>query len=89
MKSYVYILESLKNKSYYIGCSKDIEKRLKQHNNGQVKATKYKRPYCLVFSQEYLNIDLAHKVELKIKSWKRKDFIEKIIREKKIKYTGQ
>ncbi len=89
MKGYLYILESQKNGSYYIGCSKNVDKRLKQHNSGQVKATRYKRPYKLVFKQEFDSIDIAHKAELKIKSWKRKDFIEKIISDGYLKIMGQ
>lgn len=88
MKGYLYILKSQKNSSYYIGCSTNVIERVKQHNNGQVKSTKYKRPYKLVFKQEFDNIDIAHEVELKIKSWKRKDFIEKIVRDQKIKIMG-
>ena len=89
MKSYLSILRSLKNGSYYVGSTSDIETRLRFHNSGQVKATKYKRPYKLVFKQEFNDIDTAHRVELKIKGWKRKDFIEKIIKDGKIKFTGQ
>lgn len=89
MKAYVYILQSIENYSYYIGSSTNVWNRLKQHNNGQVKSTKYKRPYKLVFYQEFDNIDIARKIEYKIKSWKRKDFIDKIIRDKKIKIAGQ
>ena len=89
MKSYLYILQSLKNNSYYIGSTSNLNKRLKFHNSGYVKATKYRRPYKLVFKQEFDNINIAHKAELKIKSWKRRDFIEKIIKDGKLRITGQ
>lgn len=89
MKSYLYIIKSLKSGSYYVGSTSDIETRLRFYNSGQVKATKYKRPYQLVFKQEFDNIDAVHQAELKIKSWKRKDFIEKIIKDGKMKFTGQ
>jgi putative endonuclease len=87
MKGFVYILQSLKNNSYYIGSSSKPEERFKQHNKGFVKATRYKRPYKLVFKQEFKDIEIAKKIELKIKRWKRRDFIVKIIEDGEIKTT--
>jgi len=37
----IYIIQSLKDKGYYIGICEDIEKRLLKHNSGGVKSTKY------------------------------------------------
>ena len=84
----VYILQSEKNHSYYIGSAKNIQSRLKQHNNGNVASTRYKKPYKLVFSQEFPTKEDAQRNEKKIKSWKRRDFVERIISDGKIKYTG-
>jgi predicted GIY-YIG superfamily endonuclease len=39
----------------------------------------------LVFTQQYNTLADARKIENKIKSWKRKDFIEKIVRDGRIK----
>ena len=72
------------SKSYYIGSTLNIKKRLYQHNHGQVESTKNKRSYKLVFHQEFSNIKIANKIEHKIKKWKRRDFIEKIIKDGKI-----
>jgi len=88
MEGNLYIIESIKNKSYYIGSAKDVERRVGQHNSGNVKATKYKRPYKLVFSQSFNTIEKAREAERKIKKWKRSDFIEKIIRDGKMKSVG-
>lgn len=86
--AFVYILHSLKSNSYYVGSTLNVNRRIKQHNSGNVASTKYKRPYKLIFSQEFKDIQQARKVEKKIKSWKRRDFIEKIIEDGYIKYTG-
>ena len=83
--AYVYILKSIKSNSYYVGSTKDINRRIKQHNAGNVTSTKYKRPYKLVFSQEIIDIKQARQIERKIKNWKRRDFIEKIIKDGYIK----
>ncbi len=52
---YVYILQSLKNNSLYIGYTSDLRKRLKEHNSGKSKATKPFRPYKLIFYEAFLN----------------------------------
>ncbi len=44
---YVYILQSLKDDSYYTGFTLDVEARLKKHNNGSVEYTSTKRPFKL------------------------------------------
>lgn len=61
---YVYILQSLKNKSLYIGYSTDIKTRFFQHNNGESKATKPFRPYKLIYYESFLNMkDAKHREE--------------------------
>lgn len=52
---YVYILQSLKNSSLYIGYTSDLKKRLKKHNSGQSQATKPFIPYKLIFYEAFLN----------------------------------
>ncbi|MGB9706496.1 MAG: GIY-YIG nuclease family protein [Microgenomates group bacterium] len=52
---YVYILQSLKDGSFYIGYSLDLKRRLKKHNAKQVRSTKDKAPYKLIYYEAYLN----------------------------------
>jgi len=52
---YVYILQSLKNKSFYIGYTADLKKRFEEHNSGESKATKPFIPYKLIFYEAFLN----------------------------------
>lgn len=59
---YVYILQSSKDQSFYIGYTTDLKKRLTEHNNGSSLATKYKRPYKLIFYEGFLDrIDAKHR----------------------------
>ncbi|MEK7542989.1 MAG: GIY-YIG nuclease family protein [Patescibacteria group bacterium] len=46
---YVYILRSKVDKSYYVGFSEDLRKRLKDHEWYDVKSTKSKAPYDLIW----------------------------------------
>lgn len=65
---YVYILKSLKDNSLYIGYTADLKKRFSDHNNGLSLATKYKRPYKLIFYEAFLDrIDAKHR-EVYLKS---------------------
>jgi putative endonuclease len=84
MKGYVYILRSLKTNRYYIGSTNDIKRRIQEHQQGRTKATKYLLPIELKFYQQYESLTLARKIEYKIKKLKRKDIIDKIIKEKNI-----
>lgn len=51
---YVYILQSEKDKSLYIGYSPDLKKRLVKHNKNQVTSTKHKTPFKLIYYEAYL-----------------------------------
>jgi len=86
MNGILYILQSEKTGKYYVGSTSDLDRRLKQHDIGHTPTTKRLGLMKLVFSQKFDNLDTARKVERRIKSWKRKDFIEKIIQEGKIKF---
>jgi len=61
---YVYILQSLKNESFYIGYTTDLKKRVREHNNGQSLATKPFRPYRIIFYEAFLDrIDAKNREE--------------------------
>ncbi|MBI2267950.1 MAG: GIY-YIG nuclease family protein [Candidatus Blackburnbacteria bacterium] len=62
--NYVYILQSLKNNSLYIGYTANLKKRFKEHNNGKSLATKPFRPYKLIFYEAFINrIDAKNREE--------------------------
>jgi predicted GIY-YIG superfamily endonuclease len=80
VKGYLYILKSGKNGRYYVGSSINPERRLlEKHNKGLVAATKYLVPWKIVFKQEYGEIKIARQVEYKLKTFKSKVILEKII----------
>jgi putative endonuclease len=76
---YVYILQSQKNKSFYIGYSSDLKKRLKEHNKGKSKATKPYTPYKLIFYEAFLNRIDAKNREKYLKSGYGRRTIKKLL----------
>jgi len=50
---YVYLLQSLKNKSLYVGCTSDLRKRFKEHNQGNSYHTKKYLPWKLIYYEAY------------------------------------
>ena len=76
---FLYILESLKDGSYYVGSCNDIDARLGRHNNGYVKSTKSFIPWRLVYTEKYDTLSLARKRESQIKSWKSRFAIDRLI----------
>ena len=78
---YVYLLQSNKDNSFYIGYTKDLRKRFSQHNNGLSKATKYKRPYRLLFYEAFLSSRDAKQREKYLKSGWGFRSIKKLLRQ--------
>ena len=50
---YVYVLKSLKDGNLYKGSTRDLKARVERHNNGQVTATKNRRPLKLIYYEAY------------------------------------
>lgn len=80
MKAFLYILQSNSGR-YYIGSTNDLKRRLDQHARGHTSTSKRLNTTRLVFFQEFSSLVDARKQEQKIKRWKRKDFIDKIVRD--------
>jgi len=80
MTHFVYILQSLKDDSYYVGSTNDLEDRFKRHNEGRVNYTKSKRPWKLVYYEEHPDRSSAVQRENEIKGRKRRAFIEELVR---------
>lgn len=80
MKFYIYVLKSEKDNSYYVGSTSSIEQRIKTHNSGNVISTRKKRPWTLIYKEEYLTLKEAIQRERRIKSWKKRRAIERLIK---------
>jgi putative endonuclease len=69
MKYYVYILKSLKDFNHYTGISSDPNKRLLQHNAGKTSSTKSRRPFILIYSEQWNSRVEARNREKYLKSY--------------------
>lgn len=85
MGGFVYILESERNGSFYIGSTIHIDVRLFEHNDGRVIATRFRRPWRLVLKKYYPTIQQARRVEYRIKRLKNRKIIEQMIEDQDIR----
>ena len=84
---FVYILQSLKDYRYYIGSTINLNNRLKHHLSGGTPSTKRFGGVELIFKQEYKTLKEARYIEKRLKKLKRKDYLDKIIKDGFIKIT--
>lgn len=72
MSFFVYIIEC-SDKTYYVGCTNGLERRLKQHNESKWGAhyTKIRRPVTLKYSEQFETLIEARRREAEIKGWRR------------------
>ena len=80
----MYILRSLKNDTFYIGSTNDIDRRIIQHNTGKSIYTSEVMPFEIVFKQSFPTLKEARKAEYWLKRQKDKNLINKLIIEGKI-----
>jgi putative endonuclease len=67
---YLYILRSKKDGNHYVGITSDLEKRLKYHNSGQVRSTKRRIPFNIIYSEKFDSVVEARVREVYLKSYK-------------------
>lgn len=78
---YTYVLYSLIDRGFYKGYSKNVDKRLIQHNNGEVKSTKYRRPMKLIYFEACLDARDARRRERYFKTHYGRMFLAKRLKE--------
>lgn len=70
--AWMYILECCDN-SYYVGSTKDLKRRLSQHQEGLGSNYTSKRlPVKLVYFEEYNRVDEAFYREKQVQGWSRR-----------------
>jgi putative endonuclease len=77
---YIYIIKSISYGNRYIGSSKDIVERLKEHNQGKCRYTKGRKPWKLIYQESFVNRSQAMQREKILKSGKGREFLDKILK---------
>ena len=80
MADTVYILQSEKKGSYYIGSTADLKQRLQRHNRGRSRYTKRGLPWKLVHTEQFDTRAQATQRERQIKKRKSREYIEALVR---------
>ncbi len=75
----VYVLRSLKDGKHYTGYTNDLQRRMKEHNSVKTESIKRRRPFELVYSEEFLDINEAKQREKYFKTGKGREELKKIL----------
>jgi predicted GIY-YIG superfamily endonuclease len=71
MGFWVYILRCV-DRSYYVGHTEDLEKRIGEHESGLVRGwTQRRRPVRIAYAEEFPTREEALAAERRIKGWRR------------------
>jgi putative endonuclease len=76
---FVYLIQSSIDRTFYIGYTENLKKRIIEHNQGKTKSIKNKIPYKLIYFEAYSNKTLARKRELELKnnSYRKKELLDR------------
>lgn len=73
---YTYILRSEKDSKLYVGSTDDLKVRFEEHNKGENKSTKYRRPFKLIYYEACLSKRDARHREMYLKTAYGKRYIK-------------
>ncbi|MDO8590972.1 MAG: GIY-YIG nuclease family protein [bacterium] len=76
---FTYILKCA-DKTLYVGCTNNLERRIIQHNNSKSGAhyTKIRRPVILLYTETFRTLRKARHREWEIKRWSREKKLDLI-----------
>jgi putative endonuclease len=74
----VYAIKSVKRNYIYVGISKNLSRRLDEHNDGKNKTTKPYKPFKLIYSESFKTRSEARKREIYFKSGSGKEFLKNL-----------
>jgi putative endonuclease len=77
MAYFIYAVKSSFDDRIYVGFTLDLEKRIKEHNQGRTKSTKGYRPWALIYKEEAETRIEAREREKFLKSGCGKEYLKK------------
>src|SRR3989338_8104765 len=78
---YVYVLQSMKNSSLYVGYTTDLRKRLQEHNRKLNFSTKPCTPWQIIHYEAYRNEEDAKRREKYLKSSQGARLLKRMLKE--------
>ena len=75
---FVYIIRSERDGKRYVGMSDDPERRLREHNAGFTKSTKGRRPFRIVYQEQFDSREEAREREKYFKAAAGRRFLKTI-----------
>ena len=79
MKYWIYILKSINYEKTYVGLTNNLQRRLKEHNNGKSNYTNKFKPWRIIYTEEAENLTNARAREKYFKSASGRKKIKKIL----------
>ena len=73
---FVYVIKSVEKKFQYIGHTENIQKRIKEHNTGKTKSTKFYKPFELIYLEVFKTRNEAIIREKYLKSGIGREFLK-------------
>ncbi|MDD3648378.1 MAG: GIY-YIG nuclease family protein [Candidatus Dojkabacteria bacterium] len=77
---FTYVLLSLSDAKFYIGFTRDINRRLLEHNQGKSASTKPRRPFKLIYYEAHISKQDALRREKYFKTSKGKSTLRQMLR---------
>jgi len=75
---FVYAIKSLVDGRIYVGMTKDVTKRIFEHNAGKTKSTKGYKPWQLIYTESVISRPEARRREKYLKSGVGKEFLKSL-----------
>ncbi len=76
---YIYAIRSLVRNYLYVGMTNDLERRIKEHNNGENRSAKAYKPFELIYKETFNSRLEARKREKYFKSGVGKEFLKSLM----------
>jgi len=73
---YTYVLQSQKDKQFYVGFTEDLKLRFEQHSKGRVESTRDRRLLALIYYEGCLSQGDATKREKYLKTYHGRMFLK-------------
>ena len=77
---YTYVIKSQTHNTRYVGSTKNITNRIQEHNLGKCRYTSGRKPWQLIYKEEFLTQGKAMKREKFLKSGQGRKFLDNLLK---------